>query len=250
MEGLMIKNYFITALRHFWKNKSFSFINITGLGLSMAVCLLLIMVIRDANNYDKFHPNRSRIYRINTEALRKNGSTEPYATSPYPVAVTLASSYSGIEAWTMFNSRLQKDFTVDGRKFSTDMQFTNSAFFSIFGFTLREGNGATALNEPYTLVLTKKLSDKLFPGNDAMGKTIDIADAGPFKVTGILNEFPGKTHFEFEALASFATVPALEEDSVVFQTTSNWTNYYTNYSYIRLKSRGKGRTGRNRTCRN
>ena len=98
--------------------------------------------------------------------------------------------------------------------------------------------------------LTKKLSDKLFPGNDAMGKTIDIADAGPFKVTGILNEFPGKTHFEFEALASFATVPALEEDSVVFQTTSNWTNYYTNYSYIRLKSRSKGRTGRNRTCRN
>ena len=82
----MIKNYIITALRHLWKSKSFSFLNITGLGLSMAVCLLLIMVIRDANNYDKFHPNRSRIYRINTEALRKNGSTEPYATSPYPVA--------------------------------------------------------------------------------------------------------------------------------------------------------------------
>src|SRR6476660_5683430 len=144
----MLKNYIITALRHFWKSKSFSFINIAGLALSMAVCLLLIMLIKDANEYDKFHPNSDRVYRINTEALRKNGGSEPYATSPYIFGATLASSYTGIEKWTMFNSGLYKDITADNRKFSFNMHFTNPAFFDLFGFTFREGDATNALKEP------------------------------------------------------------------------------------------------------
>jgi len=231
----MLKNYIITALRHFRKNKSFSFINIAGLALSMAVCLLLIMIIKDANEYDKFHSKSDRIYRINTEALRKGGGSEPYASSPYIVGATLASTYTGIEAWTMLNSGMNKDITADDRKFSLNMRFTNADFFNLFGFTFKEGKAATALNEPYTIVLTKELSDKLFPNVNAIGKTVDVSGTGLFKVTGILNKFPGKTHFEFEALASFATIPALEKDSIVQQTTNNWNNYYTNYTYIRLK---------------
>jgi len=231
----MLKNYIITALRHFRKNKSFSVINIAGLALSMAVCLLLIMIIKDANEYDKFHSYSDRVYRINTEALHKDGSKEPYATSPYIVGATLASNYTGIEAWTMFNSGLYKDVTADDRKFSLNMHFTNSNFFNLFGFTFREGNATTALSEPYTIVLTKEVSEKLFPGGDAIDKIVNIDGTGLFKVTGVLNKFPGKTHFEFEALASFATIPSLEKDSIVWKTTSNWKNYYSNYTYIRLK---------------
>src|ERR1041385_7958235 len=136
----MFKNYFVTALRHFWKNKSFSFINIAGLALSMAVCLLLIMMIKDANNYDKFHPNSDRVYRINTEALRKGGGSEPYASSPYIVGATLASTYPGIEAWTMFNTGLNGDISAGDRKFGFNMHFTNASFFKLFGFTLKNGN--------------------------------------------------------------------------------------------------------------
>src|SRR5678816_1008190 len=105
----MLKNYLTTALRHFWKNRSFSFINIIGLGSSMAVCLVLIMLVSDANDYDHFHPVSNRVYRINTEALRKGGSSEPYASSPYVVGATLASNFAGIEAWTMFNSGTRAD---------------------------------------------------------------------------------------------------------------------------------------------
>jgi putative ABC transport system permease protein len=193
------------------------------------------MIIKDANEYDKFHSNSDRIYRINTEALRKGGGSEPYASSPYIVGATLASTYTGIEAWTMLNSGMNKDITADDRKFSFNMRFTNADFFNLFGFTFKEGNAATALNEPYTIVLTKELSDKLFPKVNAIGKTVDVSGTGLFKVTGILNKFPGKTHFEFEALASFTTIPVLEKDSIVQQTTNNWNNYYTNYTYIRLK---------------
>ena len=231
----MLKNYITTALRHFWKNKSFSSINIAGLALSMAVCLLLIMLIKDANAYDKFHPNSDRVYRINTEALRKGGGTEPYASSPYIVGATLASNYTGIEAWTMFNSGFNGDITADDRKFSFNMHFTNAEFFKLFGFTFKEGDAVTALNEPYSIVLTKELNDKLFPNSNAIGKTVDVGGTGLFKVTGVLNAFPGKTHFEFQALASFSTIPSLEKNNNVTATTNNWNNYYTNYTYIRLK---------------
>ncbi len=231
----MFKNYFKTAWRHLSKNKVFSAINVIGLALSMAVCLLVIMVIKDANGYDAFHPYGDRIYRINTEALHKDGSSEPYATSPYILGATLASNYSGIDAWTMFNSGLDKDISVDSRSFSLNLHFTNSSFFTVFGFTFNKGNATTALNEPYAIVLTKELNDKLFPGVDAIGKTVIINGVGFFKVTGVLNKFPGKTHFTFEALVSFATIPALEKDSIVRQTTNDWQNYYTNYTYVRLK---------------
>jgi putative ABC transport system permease protein len=231
----MFRNYFKTAWRNLWRNKIFSLINISGLALSMAVCLLVIMIIKDANGYDRFHPDSGRIYRVNTDALHKDGSSEPYATSPYLVGAMLASDYAGLESWTMFNSGLYRDATADDKKFSFNMRFTNASFFNLFGFSLNAGNAATALNEPYTIILTQELSEKLFPGGTAMGKTIDVDGTGLFKVTGVLNKFPGKTHFEFEALASFATIPPLEKNRLVQQTTNNWNNYYTNYSYIRLK---------------
>ncbi|HEX6847071.1 MAG TPA: ABC transporter permease [Chitinophagaceae bacterium] len=231
----MIKNYFKTAWRNLLKNKAFSLINVSGLALSMAVCLLVIIIIKDANSYDKFHHNSGRIYRINTDALRKDGNSEPYASSPYLVGATLTSTYTGVEEWTMLNSGLHRDISVDDRRFSFNMRFTNSSFFDLFGFTLNEGNVATALNEPFTIILTRELSEKLFPGSNAIGKTVDVSGSGLFKVTGVLNKFPGKTHFEFEALASFATIPSLEKNKTVQQTTNNWNNYYTNYTYIRLK---------------
>ena len=231
----MFKNYFKTAWRNIVRNKSFSLINILGLALSMAVCLLLIMMIKDANEYDKFHPDSNRVYRINTKALRKGGGSEPYASSPYIVAATLAANYPGIEKWTMFNSGFNGDISAGARKVDFNMHFTDNDFFQIFGFTFKEGDAATALTGPYSIVLTKELGEKLFPQDNAIGKTVNVAGMGPFKVTGILNKFPGKTHFEFEALASFSTIPSLEKNNNVTATLNNWNNYYTNYSYIRLK---------------
>lgn len=230
----MFKNYFKTAWRLLLKNKAFSFINVAGLALSMAVCLLLILLIKDANSYDKFHSSADRIYRINTEAIRKSGGSEPYASSPYIVAATLASNNPGIETWTMFNSGTNADVTYKDRKFNFNLHYTNADFFKIFGFSFKEGNAA-GLNEPNTIVLTKELSDKLFPHETAIGKTIAVSGLGLYKITGVLNEFAGKTHLEFDALASFSTVPSLEKNNSINATTDNWTNYYNNYSYIRLQ---------------
>jgi putative ABC transport system permease protein len=231
----MIKNFLKTAWRLLLRNKAFSFINIVGLALSMAVCLLIIIVIKDANSYDTFHYESNRIYRINTEVLRKGGGTERFASSPYVVGATLADQFSGIDTWTMFYTGFQKDLIIGDNKYNTVLRFTNDDFFNLFNFTFDKGNPANALKNPNTMVLTKELSEKLFPGVNPLGKTIEVSEIGPFTITGVLNKFPGKTHFEFEALASFATVPALERDSLVQPVIINWKNYYNNFTYIRLK---------------
>lgn len=229
----MFRHYFKTAVRIFWKQKAFSLINIVGLALSMAVCLLLIMLVKDANDFDLFHKSPERIYRINTEAIRKGGGTEGYASSPYTVLAALTKGYSGIERSVVL-SRFNGDISFEERKFAFDGKFTDGQFFSIFGFTLKAGLVTTSLREPFSIVLTNELSEKLFPAENPVGKMVDIAGAGLFKVTGVLDKFPGKTHLEFDALMSFSSVPALEKKGIISNTTDNWQNYYTSYSYIQL----------------
>ena len=95
----MIKSYLKTALRQLRKQKLFSFINIFGLALSMSVCLLIILLIKDARSYDQFHTDTDRIYRIITTPERKDGGTESYATSPYPIGKTLLENYPQVELW-------------------------------------------------------------------------------------------------------------------------------------------------------
>lgn len=96
----MLKNYILLALRNLAKNRLFSGINILGLGLSMGVCLFILLLVRSAYEYDKFHPDGERVFRVNTKALRKDGGGEPYATSPYPVGAALAAGFSQVEAMT------------------------------------------------------------------------------------------------------------------------------------------------------
>ncbi len=232
----MLKSFIVTTLRHFWKHRAFSFINIVGLAISMAVCCLLIIILKDANSYDTFHKDAERIYRINTEAIRKDGSVEPYASSPLVVASSLVNTYPVTEASTSLIRGLNGDIVSGERQFSFNGFFTNPAFFNVFNFTLKEGNSVLALKEPFTIILTNQLANKIFPSGNAMGKPVEVKGVGMFTVTGVLNEFPGKTHLEYEALASSSTIPALEKDKILFDhVTDNWLNYYSTYSYIKLK---------------
>jgi len=231
----MIRNFIKTALRHFWNNRSFSFINVFGLALSMAVCFLLIMIIKDANSYDTFEKDSNRIYRINTNALRKDGGQELYASSPYTVASTLINNYTVTESSVSLIRGLNGDIISGDKRFDFQGFFTSPSFFNVFDFTLKEGNSALALNEPFTIVLTNALAKKLFPSGNAVGKTVEAKGLGLFKVTGVLNEFPGKTHLEFEALASLSSVPALEKNKSLLPVTVDWLNYYATYSYIKLQ---------------
>lgn len=231
----MLNNYLRIALRNLFKNRLFSAINIFGLALSMSLGMFILLLIRDAYRYDTFHPESERIYRINTEAIRKDGDSESYASSPFPVGVALAQGFSQVEETVRLVRHLNGEVSGGGKILPLAGMFADPSFFRVFGFSLLEGNGATALNEPFTIVLTEKSADKFFPRESALGKTLDIKGYGAFKVTGVLAAFPGKTHFEFEALASTASIPTLESSEALPKMSGDWNDYYGTYTFIRLR---------------
>lgn len=231
----MLSNYLKLSLRNLLKHRLFSTINIFGLALSMSLGLFILLLIRDAYRYDTFHPNSERVYRINTEAISKDGNSYPFATSPFPVGAALAQGFSQVEENLRLVRNLNGEVSGGGKILRVSGLFAEPSFFRMFGFSMLEGNAATALNEPFSIVLTEKSADKFFPRESALGKTLEIRGYGAFKVTGVLATFPGKTHLEFEALASAASIPALEKSEALFKMSDDWNDYYSTYTYVRLR---------------
>ncbi len=234
----MIQNYLKIALRNLLRHKTFSVINIFGLALSMSICLLIIMLVRDAHRYDRFHPEGERVFRVLTDAQRKVGRSESYASSPYTVAKALREEHPDVELWTPLVRTFGGQLKTGNRSFNFSGMFTDGSFFDMFGFELTSGDPETALNEPYAVVLTSELATRLFGDNDPLGETLEAPGyAKPFRVTGVLRPFPGKTHLEFTALGSLATQLAEEKLPDAPQVSENWQNYYSSYNFVRLKTR-------------
>jgi len=132
----MLNNYLLLALRNLLKNKTFSFINIFGLTLSMSVGLFVLLLFRDAYRYDQFHPDGDRVYRINTKAIRKDGSTQRYATTTFPLGPALSQGFSQVEEMTRFVNYLNDEIKSSGKVQSIHGLFAEPAFFRVFGFSM------------------------------------------------------------------------------------------------------------------
>ncbi|MEQ1744470.1 MAG: ABC transporter permease [Saprospiraceae bacterium] len=234
----MIQNYVKIALRNLLRHKTFSVINVLGLAFSMSICLLIIMLVRDAHRYDRFHPAGDRVFRVLTDAQRKSERSESYASSPYTVAKTLRDELPQVELWTPLVRTFGGQLKTSDRSFNFSGMFTDGSFFDMFGFELASGDPETALGEPYAVVLTEELAVRLFGDKDPVGETLEAPGyAKPFRVTGVLRPFPGKTHLEFTALGSLATQLAEEKLPDAPQVAENWLNYYGTYNFVRLKTR-------------
>lgn len=231
----MFKSILTTALRNIIRNRSFSLINLIGLSISMSLALLIIVVIREQYSYDQFHKNADRIYRINTRAIRVNGGSEDYASSPLPVAEALRTNYALTEDMVRINRRLNADAIYGNVNVPVRGLLADQSFLQVFNFPLEQGNPSTALVDPHSIVLTQESKEKLFGEQDALGKSITLSGYGEFTVTGVFKKFVGKTHFEFQMLASMNILPSLEQAGVIGQVTDNWNDYYSNYTYFRLK---------------
>lgn len=231
----MFRSILVTAFRNIIRNRSFSLINLIGLSISMSLALLIILVIREQYSFDTFHADDERIYRINTRAIRVSGEREDYASSPLPVAEALRSDYALTEDMVRVNRRFSGDAVYGSVNVPMRGLLADQSFLQVFNFPLEQGNPSTALNDPGSLVLTQQSKEKLFGDQDALGKSITITGYGEFTITGVLKEFAGKTHFEFEMLGSMNALPSLEQAGAVRQSTDNWNDYYSTYTYFKLK---------------
>lgn len=233
----MIYSYLKIALRNLRNNPGYTFLNIFGLALSMSVCLFIIMLIRDAHSYDRFHTDSDRVYRILTDAQRKNGGMESYASSPFIVGQTLTDDYAQVELWTPLVRSFNGALATGERSFDFSGLLTDSSFFEMFGFELAAGDVETALGEPYSVVLTAEMSERIFKNENPVGKTLKVPGyAQDFKVTGVMKKFPGKTHLEFTALGSLSTQFAEEKLTNENDFTGDWRDYYQTYNFVRLKN--------------
>lgn len=235
----MLRSILITAFRNIYRNRFFSIVNMMGLAFSMSLGLLIILIVKEQYTYDNFHQDVDRIYRVNTAALRVNGDREEYASTAYPIGQALSENYTFAESVVRINRRLNGDAIFGNVNVPVRGMLADPTFLTVFNFPLEKGNQATALNEPNNLVLTAEAAERIFGDDEPLGQTLTISGYGEFTVTGVLQKFKGKTHFEFEVLGSTSVLPVLEHDGIVGTATDSWNNYYGSYLYLKLK---EGRT--------
>lgn len=245
----MYRNYFKIGFRNLLKYKTFSFINIFGLALAMSVSMLILMMLADQNRYDQFHEKKDRIYRILSDY---NGSKNQYATSPQPLAEELA-QYPFVEAAAKLVPAIGGDATYDEKTMQIGGYFTDPAFFSIFGFELESGNPASALSEPYSIVISREVANHLFGGEDPLGKTIQFTDRkvpfplgrdapaapatdwGNFTITGVIDGSKYDSHLTFDALASGSTLGSLIGAEKLEDRREDWQFFFQSYTYALLQ---------------
>lgn len=227
---VMFRNYLKIAFRQLTKHKGFSIINISGLALGMTACLLMLMFVVNETSYDNFHPNKDRIFRVITD-WGKEGSRMKFAGAMPAIAPTLNEEVPEVEVAARVR-RMTKTVITDAENQAVKEDnafYGDPEIFDIFNWSLLEGDKSSVLDEPYSVVLSHKIARKYFGSNDAIGQILTINNS-PYKITGVMKDFPANTHLNCEILVSYTTVEALGE-----YPDKPWNVWGDDYNYIVLK---------------
>ena len=198
----MIKNYLTVAIRNIARNKTFSAINIIGLAIGMACCILILLYVQDELSYDQHHEHAQRIYRLAEEA-HMAGQTRRIALTSFPMGPALVQDYPTVVDAVRFYKDDEKTPVANQQNqfYERGVLFTEANVFRVFDFPLSQGDPRTALQEPYSIVLTEEMARKYFGDRNPMGQTLSVGEA-ECKITGVLKETDQNTHLQFNFLAS------------------------------------------------
>jgi ABC-type antimicrobial peptide transport system permease subunit len=232
MNFIMIGSYIKTSGRSIVRNKLFSFINIVGLAVSMSVGLVLIGVLTDVLSYDKFHKNHQRISRVITryEYLGDKGNNFT-ATTSLKSARQIKENFSGVEDVAILRSTLQGDLQIGEKIIPLGGFWANPALFKVFSFEMIKGNQVTALQQPFSLVLTEASAKKLFGDEEALGKTVVLNKDRSYTITGIIKDIPFFSHIKFEMLGSLGTLEIIEKED---WRKDSWDDVWRTWAYVLL----------------
>src|SRR5687768_9104747 len=222
----MIRNYFKTAFRSLGRNRNYTFINIAGLAVGIAVCMMIFIIIQFQTSFDNFHSKKDRIYRVLTEYHHADAATISYGKGvPFPMPTGLKTAFPQIEQvapiYASHNDELQvldnNGAPVKNFREQSGVFYTSPSFFNIFDFPLLAGSYAS-LKDPNNVLLTKEIAETCFGDwETAIGKTSKIAGsyrigaglfkAGPtvLKVSGILATIPAHTDFQLKLVVAYGT---------------------------------------------
>ncbi|MEZ5042011.1 MAG: ABC transporter permease [Saprospiraceae bacterium] len=234
----MFQHQFKIAFRNLRKNASFSFINILGLSLGMACCFLIILYCWHEFNYDTFHKDGDRLYRM--EYSMEKGGDKKTGRIPPAIAPALADYFPEMEAVSRFYPRelsielpdLQQQFELE------DVFFVDSSVVDVFQFDFLYGAPKQALHQPSAVVITDVTAMRLFGSTDVVGKALRLAGEDGFQVSGVVKAWPDNAHLAFTMLLPYETMikvePAHAREGTLSFIQNNWTATHS-YTYVKLK---------------
>jgi len=236
----MLGHYLKIAVRTSVKHKGHSLINILGLALGMACCLLILLFLRDELSYDRHHPAADRIYRVTEDMEMVGQAADSMAITPAPVAPTLLQEFPEIKAAARLmpypEGALPGKLAIsykNEKQFYELLFFADPSIFDIFFLPLVEGDPARALAAPNSVVISQSAARKYFGDDKALGKVLRI-DSGfsdeEYRITGVYRDIPASFHIHFDGLISFSTLDHVKDQRIAM---GEWfmNDFYT---YVRL----------------
>ena len=204
----MIKTYLKTAFRSLVKNKGFTFINVLGLALGLAACLLIVFYVFDELSYDRFNTKADRIFRVNNE-VKFGGNTNSYASSPAPTAAALKADFPEIEQVVRFREKGGNNVKKGNQSIHEDkMIYADNSIFDVFTLPIVSGSKSNALTAPNTVAINEKTALKYFNTTNAVGRTFTFNGSELYKVTAVIKDIPKQSHFNYDF---FIAMPGLAE---------------------------------------
>ncbi len=205
--SLMLRNYFTIAFRNLRKHSFYTLINVLGLAVGVSACLLIVGYILHETSYDAHYKDANRIYRVESE-IKFGPNHLMLAVSPGPLADAFRNDLPEVEAIGRFwndGSLLIK--RTDQNIKETAAIYADSSVFRVFNFPFIEGNPATALRDPNTMVISRSTAAKYFPGESAIGQSLIVENSDNYKIVGVYEDMPTTGHFRFDLMLALVTVP-------------------------------------------
>jgi putative ABC transport system permease protein len=235
----MIKNYFKIAFRNLWRDKAFSVINIFGLAIGIASCLIIMLFVQNELSFDKYNEKIDRMVRVSFQGAVQGEEMNESNVMP-PTAETLKTTFPEVEEATRLRDYGKPRLVYGDKLFKDDaLAFIDTNFFEVFTLPFIKGDAKTALLQPNTMVVTRALATKYFGKEDPIGKLINFKDGqnAACKITGVIEDIPVNSHFQFDLFASMESLPESK--------SPDWmqSNYFTylilqqGYDYKKLEAK-------------
>jgi putative ABC transport system permease protein len=235
----MLKNYIKISARNLLRQKVYSSINIFGLAIALAFCILIFLFVRDEMTHDSFHKNADRLYKVNLLRKQDDGSMSTDSMTPPPVGPVLKEEFPEIAHMARFKKR--GDIVIyQGQSSRESIALADPDFFKMFSFPLIKGNPQTVLEDRKSVVLREAVAKKYFGNENPMGKILSIKMGRrffDFAVAGVAQDIPHNSSITFDFLVSFDRVKDYTPENLLNQWTGS-----TTLSFVELQE-GASRTG-------
>ncbi len=224
----MFKNNLLSAFRNLKKNKGFALINVLGLAIGLATCLLITLYVTDELSYDRYNRQAENIYRV-TVHVRLNGNENTYAMTEKPLPDVIK-DFPEITKMTRIVSKeslfktpkkfyVKKDnINIEENRFA----FSESSLFEVFTLPVVAGSTAHALDEPNSAVITESTAKKYFGNINVVGKSLTVNDTNFYKVTAVIKDISSRSHFNFDFILSYNSIPEYQDNGWGYSGINNY----------------------------